>query len=141
MHAEDSPGHAERHDWRKEEVRSFFDSPFSNLIYQAQTVHRENFDPNQVQMSTLLSIKTGGCPEDCAYCPQSAHHDAGVEAERLMRVEAVLAEARRAKAAGATRYCMGAAWRAPKDHDLETVCRMSRACARWAWNPASRSAC
>jgi biotin synthase len=92
-------------------------------------------------MSTLLSIKTGGCPEDCAYCPQSAHHDAGVEAERLMRVEAVLAEARRAKAAGATRYCMGAAWRAPKDHDLETVCRMSRACARWAWNPASRSAC
>ncbi len=124
MHAEDSPGHAERHDWRKEEVRSLFDSPFSDLIYQAQTVHRENFDPNQVQMSTLLSIKTGGCPEDCAYCPQSAHHDAGVEAERLMRVEAVLAEARRAKAAGATRYCMGAAWRAPKDHDPETVCRM-----------------
>ncbi len=113
-----------RHDWRAEEVRALYDLPFNDLIFRAQTVHRAQFDPNQVQMSTLLSIKTGGCPEDCAYCPQSAHHEAAVEAERLMQVEAVLAEARQAKAAGATRYCMGAAWRSPKERDLETVCRM-----------------
>ena len=129
MRAENSPNHSEeagaiRHDWRKEEVRTIFDSPFSDLIYRAQTVHRENFDANQVQMSTLLSIKTGGCPEDCAYCPQSAHYEAGVQAERVMQVDAVLAEARRAKAAGATRYCMGAAWRSPKDRDLDSVCQM-----------------
>ena len=86
-----------RHDWRREEVGALFELPFSDLIFRAQTVHRAHFDPNQVQMSTLLSIKTGGCPEDCAYCPQSAHHEAGVAAQRLMQVEAVLAEARRAK--------------------------------------------
>ena len=127
MRAEDSRYHAEatlRHDWSGEEVRALFDLPFSDLIYKAQTVHRECFDANQVQMSTLLSIKTGGCPEDCAYCPQSAHYEAGVQAERLMQVEAVLDEARRAKAAGATRYCMGAAWRSPKDRDIEAVCDM-----------------
>ena len=129
MRAENSPTHSEeagaiRHDWRKEEVRTIFDSPFSVLIYRAQTVHRENFDANQVQRSTLLSLKTGGCPEDCAYCPQSAHYEAGVQAERVMQVDAVLAEARRAKAAGATRYCMGAAWRSPKDRDLDSVCQM-----------------
>ena len=131
MRAEDSQSHTEptcapavRHDWSAEEVRALFDLPFSDLIYSAQTVHRENFDANQVQMSTLLSIKTGGCPEDCAYCPQSAHYEAGVPAERLMQVEAVLDEARRAKAAGATRYCMGAAWRSPKDRDIEAVCDM-----------------
>ena len=131
MRAEDSQSHTEptgapavRHDWSAEEVRALFDLPFSDLIYLAQTVHRENFDANQVQMSTLLSIKTGGCPEDCAYCPQSAHYEAGVPAERLMQVEAVLDEARRAKAAGAARYCMGAAWRSPKDRDIEAVCDM-----------------
>ena len=113
-----------RHDWREEEVGALFGLPFSDLIFRAQTVHRAHFDPNQVQMSTLLSIKTGGCPEDCAYCPQSAHHEAAVKAERLMQVESVLAEARRAKEAGATRYCMGAAWRSPKDRDLDAVCRM-----------------
>ncbi len=113
-----------RHDWRREEVGALFELPFSDLIFRAQTVHRAHFDPNQVQMSTLLSIKTGGCPEDCAYCPQSAHHEAGVAAQRLMQVEAVLAEARRAKQAGATRYCMGAAWRSPKDRDIDAVCRM-----------------
>ena len=131
MRAEESRSHTEpidgatvRHDWSGEDVRALFDLPFSDLIYRAQTVHRENFDANQVQMSTLLSIKTGGCPEDCAYCPQSAHYEAGVQAERLMQVDAVLAEARQAKAAGATRYCMGAAWRSPKDRDLDSVCRM-----------------
>ncbi|MEE8172267.1 MAG: biotin synthase BioB, partial [Alphaproteobacteria bacterium] len=131
MRAENSQNHAEqadaaavRHDWSREEVRALFDSPFNDLIYRAQTVHRENFDPNQVQMSTLLSIKTGGCPEDCAYCPQSIHHETAVQAQRLMQVDAVLAEARRAKAAGATRYCLGAAWRGPNDRDLESVCRM-----------------
>lgn len=113
-----------RHNWREEEVRALFDMAFNNLIYLAQTVHRENFTANQVQMSTLLSIKTGGCPEDCAYCPQSAHHQSGVEAEKMMQVEAVLTEACRAKAAGATRYCMGAAWREPKERDLDVVCQM-----------------
>jgi biotin synthase len=87
-------------------------------------VHRQHFDPTEVQISTLLSIKTGGCPEDCAYCPQSAKFDTGVKAEKLMEVEAVLAEARAAKAGGATRFCMGAAWRAPKDRDLDKVCAM-----------------
>jgi len=123
-HTEPTGGSAVRHDWSGEDVRALFDLPFNDLIYRAQTVHRENFDANQVQMSTLLSIKTGGCPEDCAYCPQSAHYEAGVQAERLMQVDAVLAEARQAKAAGATRYCMGAAWRSPKDRDLDSVCRM-----------------
>ncbi|MEC9453454.1 MAG: biotin synthase BioB [Pseudomonadota bacterium] len=123
-HTEPTGAPAVRHDWSAEEVRALFDLPFSDLIYLALTVHRENFDANQVQISTLLSIKTGGCPEDCAYCPQSAHYEAGVPAERLMQVEAVLDEARRAKAAGATRYCMGAAWRSPKDRDIEAVCDM-----------------
>jgi biotin synthase len=93
-------------------------------MFRAQTVHRQNFEPTEVQISTLLSIKTGGCPEDCAYCPQSAKYDAGVKAEKLMALEAVLAEARAAKASGASRFCMGAAWREPKDRDLDAVCAM-----------------
>ena len=93
-------------------------------MFRAQTVHRAHFDPAEVQISTLLSIKTGGCPEDCAYCPQSARYDTGVRAEKLMALDAVLAEARAAKAAGASRFCMGAAWREPKDRDLEAVCAM-----------------
>ncbi len=113
-----------RHDWTRPEVEALFTLPFSDLIFHAQRIHRLHFDPREVQISTLLSIKTGGCPEDCAYCPQSAHHDAGVKAERLMEVDAVLAEARAAKAAGASRFCMGAAWRSPKDRDLEAVCAM-----------------
>lgn len=113
-----------RHDWSLGEVRALFELPFNDLLFRAQAIHRENFDPNQVQMSMLLSVKTGGCPEDCAYCPQSASHATGLKAEKLMAVEKVIAEARRAKEAGATRYCMGAAWRSPKDHDLETVCAM-----------------
>ena len=117
------PG-APRHDWSPAAVEALFALPFGDLIFRAQTVHRCHFDANRVQMSTLLSIKTGGCPEDCAYCPQSARHDTGLKAEKLMAVDAVLAEAERAQAAGATRYCMGAAWRSPKDHDLDQVCAM-----------------
>jgi biotin synthase len=113
-----------RHDWTRSEVRALFDLPFPELMFRAQSVHRENFDPAAVQISTLLSIKTGGCPEDCAYCPQSARYDTGVRAEKLMTLGAVLAEARAAKGAGASRFCMGAAWREPKDRDLDNVCAM-----------------
>ncbi len=113
-----------RNDWTREEVRALFALPFPELIFRAAAVHREHFDPTEVQISTLLSIKTGGCPEDCAYCPQSAQYDTGVKAEKLMAVEAVLAEARAAKAGGASRFCMGAAWRSPKERDLDQVCAM-----------------
>ena len=105
-------------------MRALFALPFPELIFRAQSVHRRHFDPTEVQISTLLSIKTGGCPEDCAYCPQSAHYDTGVKAEKLMSLDAVLAEARAAKGAGASRFCMGAAWREPKDRDLDKVCAM-----------------
>jgi biotin synthase len=96
-------------------------------MFRAQTAHRQYFDPTEVQISTLLSIKTGGCPEDCAYCPQSARYDTGVRAEKLMALETVLAEARAAKSAGASRFCMGAAWRSPKDRELDAVCEMVEA--------------
>jgi len=115
---------AVRQDWTRAEIKALFDLPFPDLIFHAQRIHREHFDPREVQISTLLSIKTGGCPEDCAYCPQSARHDAGVAADRLMDVAAVVDEARAAKAAGASRFCMGAAWRSPKDRDLDQVCAM-----------------
>ncbi|MDX1697482.1 MAG: biotin synthase BioB, partial [Thiohalobacterales bacterium] len=115
---------AVRHDWTRAEVRDLFELPFNDLVYQAQGVHRAYFDPNAVQVSTLLSIKTGGCPEDCSYCPQSVHHDTGLEPERLMDVEAVVTAAQRAKAAGATRFCMGAAWRNPKGKNFERVLEM-----------------
>ena len=113
-----------RHDWTRAEVRALFALPFPELIFRAAEVHRAHFDPAEVQISTLLSIKTGGCPEDCAYCPQAAQYDTGVKAEKLMDLEAVLAEARAAKAAGAQRFCMGAAWRSPKDRDVENVSAM-----------------
>jgi biotin synthase len=113
-----------RHDWTREQVRALFALPFPELMFRAAQVHRENFNPTEVQISTLLSIKTGGCPEDCAYCPQSAHYDTGVPAEKLMSLDAVLSEARAAKAGGASRFCMGAAWRSPKDRDLDSVCAM-----------------
>jgi biotin synthase len=113
-----------RHNWTRAELRALFDLPLSELIFRAQSIHRENFDPAAVQISTLLSIKTGGCPEDCAYCPQSARYDTGVRAEKLMPLDAVLAEARAAREAGAGRFCMGAAWRSPKERDLEAVCAM-----------------
>ncbi len=115
---------AVRRDWTRGQVRALFEIPFPDLIYHAQRIHRLRFDPREVQISTLLSIKTGGCPEDCAYCPQSAHHAAGVKAEKLMDAEAVIAEAQVAKRAGASRFCMGAAWRNPKDRDLDAVCTM-----------------
>jgi biotin synthase len=113
-----------RHDWSREEIRALFDLPFPDLIFAAQRIHRMHFDPREVQISTLLSVKTGGCAEDCGYCPQSAHHEAGVKAEKLMEVDDVLAEAKAAKAAGASRFCMGAAWRSPKDRDLDDICAM-----------------
>ena len=113
-----------RHDWLAEEADALFALPFNDLLFRAQTVHRAHFDANRVQIATLLSIKTGGCPEDCAYCPQSARYETGVDAEKLMSLDAVLAAARRAKDAGASRFCMGAAWRAPRDRDLDDVIEM-----------------
>ncbi len=119
-------GGAVRHDWTRAEVRALFELPFPDLIFHAQRIHRAHFDPREVQLSTLLSIKTGGCPEDCAYCPQSAHHATGVKAEKLMDADAVLAAAKAAKDAGASRFCMGAAWRNPKDRHLEPIKDMIR---------------
>ena len=113
-----------RHDWKKEEILALFALPFNDLLYKAQGAHRQFFDANSVQISTLLSIKTGGCAEDCAYCPQSAEFDTGVKAEKIMAVEKVLAEAQKAKDAGASRFCMGAAWRSPKERDMEHVVAM-----------------
>jgi biotin synthase len=113
-----------RHDWTREEIRALFDLPFPDLVFAAQRVHRIHFNPHEVQISTLLSVKTGGCAEDCGYCPQSAHHHTDVKAEKMMAVEDVLAEAKAAKAAGASRFCMGAAWRSPKDRDLDDICAM-----------------
>jgi biotin synthase len=111
-----------RHDWSVAEVEALFALPFNDLIYLAQTVHRQRFDANEVQMSTLLSIKTGGCAEDCAYCPQAAQYQTGVEADKLLSVARVVAEAKAAKDGGASRYCMGAAWRELKDRDVEAIC-------------------
>jgi biotin synthase len=111
-----------RHDWTEEEVLSLFAMPFNDLLFAAQQAHRRHFDANAVQLSTLLSIKTGGCPEDCKYCPQSARYETGVKAEKLMDVAAVVSAARAAKEAGASRYCLGAAWRAPKDRDIDALC-------------------
>jgi biotin synthase len=113
-----------RHNWTRAEIRTLFELPLPELIFRAQTIHRRHFAPTEVQISTLLSIKTGGCPEDCAYCPQSAHYDTGVDAEKLMGLDSVLAAARSAKESGASRFCMGAAWRSPKDRDVDSVCAM-----------------
>lgn len=116
-----------RHDWQREEILGLFSLPFNDLLFRAHTVHRQYFDPNTVQISTLLSIKTGGCPEDCGYCPQSARYHTSVEQESLLPLEAVLAAARQARHAGATRFCMGAAWRSPKDKDIAKVAEMVEA--------------
>lgn len=113
-----------RHDWAIEEVETLFEQPFSDLMHAAQQVHRRYFDPNEVQVSSLLSIKTGACSEDCAYCPQSAHHETGLPRENLMALEEVLHAARTAQREGATRFCMGAAWRSPADRDLDAVAAM-----------------
>lgn len=118
---------AARDIWPVSEVVKLFELPFNDLLWRAQKIHREHFDANEVELATLLSIKTGGCPEDCGYCPQSAHYDTGVTAEKMMPLEEVIAAAQAAKDSGATRFCMGAAWRAPKDRDLDTVEDMVKA--------------
>ncbi|MCO6413156.1 MAG: biotin synthase BioB [Thiogranum sp.] len=113
-----------RYDWHKHEIEALFELPFNDLLYRAQQVHRQRFDPNAIQISTLLSIKTGGCPEDCGYCPQSVHHQTSVEPESLMDLDAVVDAARAARRAGATRFCMGAAWRNPRGRNFERVLEM-----------------
>jgi len=115
-----------RHDWSIEEITALFDLPFNDLIFKAQTIHRESFDPNAVQVSTLLSIKTGGCSEDCGYCSQSARNKTGLERERLIALDEVVEQAQTAKAKGASRFCMGAAWRSPKEKDFVHVLDMVR---------------
>ncbi|WP_110633633.1 biotin synthase BioB [Salinicola salarius] len=115
-----------RHDWQREEIQALLERPFNDLLFQAQGVHRQHFDPNAVQISTLLSIKTGACPEDCKYCPQSGHYNTGLEREKLLQVEAVLEEARKARAVGASRFCMGAAWKHPSAKDMPLVLEMVR---------------
>jgi biotin synthase len=115
-----------RHDWASDEIAALFALPFNDLIFRAQSVHRRHFEPNTVQLSTLLSIKTGACPEDCAYCPQSARFNTGLKSEPLLPLDEVKRAAFDAKANGATRFCMGAAWRAPKDRDIEKVAEMVR---------------
>lgn len=113
-----------RHNWQLLEVESLFSLPFNDLLFRAHSVFREHFDPNEVQVSRLLSIKTGACSEDCAYCPQSARYETGLEPEALMSVNAVLKAAQQAKKQGATRFCMGAAWRSPKDRDIQSIVEM-----------------
>ena len=115
-----------RHDWTVDEIEKLFELPFNDLLFKAQQCHRAHFDANTVQLSTLLSIKTGGCPEDCKYCPQSVHHGTGLERELLMKKEEVVAAARRAREKGATRFCIGAAWREPKGRAFELVLDMVR---------------
>jgi len=121
-----SPFITQRHDWRLAEVEALFELPFMDLLFRAQQVHRAFHAPNRVQMSTLLSIKTGGCPEDCGYCPQSIHYDTGVARDDMLPVEQVVETARKAQAAGATRFCMGAAFRSPKKKDIERIATMIR---------------
>ena len=117
---------AVRRDWSRDQVLALFALPFTELLHRAASVHRQHFDPAEIQVSTLLSVKTGGCPEDCGYCPQAARYHTGVEASKLMSTEAVVEKARQAKAAGASRFCMGAAWRSPKDRDIPKVAAMIR---------------
>ena len=113
-----------RNDWRRDEVLALFNKPFNDLLYEAQSMHRRFFDPNTVQLSTLLSIKTGACPEDCKYCPQSARYDTGLKKEKLLHIDNVMEAAKAAKSSGATRFCMGAAWRSPHDRDIPSLIQM-----------------
>ena len=113
-----------RHDWTRAQAQALYDLPFADLMFRAQSIHRSHFDPNHVETASLLSIKTGGCPEDCGYCSQSAHYDTGLKATKLMAQADVVATAQRARDAGASRFCMAAAWRNPKDRDLDEVCGM-----------------
>jgi biotin synthase len=121
MHETAEPAPSRTPRWTRENAWALYGLPFNDLVFRAQSVHRQNFDPNRVQLSRLLNIKTGGCPEDCGYCSQSSHHATGLVASRLMDVEAVVAEARKAKQGGASRYCMGAAWRNPKPRDMDAI--------------------
>ncbi|MDE2617263.1 MAG: biotin synthase BioB [Burkholderiales bacterium] len=121
-----APVHPKAERWSVDAIEALFQLPFPELLYRAQIVHREHFDPTKIEFATLLSVKTGGCPENCGYCPQSAEFDTGVKASKLMELEEVLFAAQRAKDAGATRFCMGAAWRAPKDRDIEKVADLVR---------------
>ena len=116
----------QRFDWSSAEIAALFALPFNDLLFRAHTVHRQNFDANDVQVSTLLSIKTGSCPEDCKYCPQSAHYNTGLSKERLLEINKVLEQAQEAKNAGASRFCMGAAWRSPTERDMPAVLAMVR---------------
>ncbi len=113
-----------RHDWQVEEIEALMDLPFNDILYQAHTVYRQYFDTNSIQISTLLNIKTGGCPEDCGYCSQSAHHQSGLEKEKLMQKDEILAAAKKAKEKGASRFCMGAAWRSPQQRDMPGLCEI-----------------
>ncbi len=115
-----------RHNWTRNQVLELFNQPFNDLLFDAQVMHRRHFNPNQVQLSTLLSIKTGACPEDCKYCPQSARYDTGLEKEKLLEIDAVIEAAKAAKASGSSRFCMGAAWRSPHDRDIPKVAHMIR---------------
>ena len=115
---------APRHDWTRAEILALYALPLNDLLFQAHSVHRQHFDPNQVQVSTLLSIKTGTCPEDCKYCPQSGHYDTGLDKEQLLEIEKVIQEAKEAKAKGSSRFCMGAAWRSPSEKDMPYVLKM-----------------
>ena len=119
-------GSVVRNDWTREEVLALMNQPFNDLLFDAQVTHRRHFNPNQVQLSTLLSIKTGACPEDCKYCPQSARYDTGLEKEKLLQIEQVIEAAKIAKASGSSRFCMGAAWRSPHDRDIPAVAEMIR---------------
>ncbi|MGD1990126.1 MAG: biotin synthase, partial [Chromatiales bacterium] len=116
-----------RHDWQIDEIEALFEKPFNDLLFEAQQVHRAQFDQNRVQVSTLLSIKTGACPEDCGYCSQSSKYDTSLEREKLLPIEEVIEAARVAKSKGSTRFCMGAAWRNPTDRNLEKVIEMVEA--------------
>ena len=127
--------------WSVAEIVALLQLPFADLLYRAQQVHRENFDANTVQLSTLLSIKTGGCSEDCGYCPQSAFHSSGVENRKMLDVATVVQAAQAAKDSGAGRFCMGAAWREPNDEDMASVVEMVKAVRAWAWKPAPHWAC
>lgn len=131
-----APSTSPRHDWTMQEARALFELPFNDLVFRAQSVHREHFDPNEVQISTLLSIKTGACPEDCKYCPQSGHYNTGLEKEKLLEIEKVVAEAKAAKAKGASRFCMGAAWRSPSKKNMEYVVDMVRQVKSLGLKPA-----
>jgi len=113
-----------RHDWKLEEIENLFSMPFNDLLFKAHSIHRENFDPNKVQVSSLLNIKTGACPEDCSYCSQSSKHDSGLERESLMQLNQVISAAKKAKELGSERFCMGAAWRNPTDKSLDLVIEM-----------------